>query len=294
MDSVLRILDKSGTYRAFVADTTELVNKAVKIHNLSPVAAAAMGRTLTAASIMGLDLKGENESLSIQISGDGPLGSIVTVADCHGDVRGYIDNPIVDIPLKTNKKLDVSKAVGNGFLTIIKNMGMKEPYVGRVELQTGEIAEDIAYYFMSSQQTPSVVALGVLVDVDYTIKAAGGYIIQLMPSADEEIISKLEVNVYTLESVTEMLDKGYNTKRMARELLLGLDYDIMCEHNPKYKCNCSKDRMEKALISLGEEELTNIINDQGSAQLSCQFCDNKYTFSKSELKNLLKSAKENK
>lgn len=292
MDNILRIIDKSGAFRAFVADTTELVNKAVDIHGLSPVAAAAMGRTLTAASIMGVDLKSESESLSIQISGDGPIGSIVTVSDCHGNVRGYLDNSVVELPLKNNK-LDVSKAVGSGYLTIIKNMGMKEPYIGRVELQTGEIAEDIAYYFMNSQQTPSVVALGVLVDVDYTIKAAGGYIIQLLPGADDEIISKLEANVYTLESVTEMLTKGYNTHRMARELLLGFNYEVLTEAHPKYKCNCSKTRMERALISLGKNELQLIIEEQESAKLNCHFCNNSYTFSKNELEELLKSAKGN-
>jgi len=290
MDNILRIIDKKGAFRAFVADTTELVGKAVKIHDLFPVATAALGRTLTAASIMGLDLKDETEGLSIQICGDGPLGNIITAADCHGNVRGYVDEPHVDIPLKNNK-LDVSGAVGNGFLAIAKNMGSGEPYVGRVDLQTGEIAEDIAYYFMNSQQTPSVVALGVLVDVDYTVKAAGGYMIQLLPGADEEIISKLEANVYTLESVTEMLEKGYDTKRMARELLLGIDYEILLETKPEYKCNCSVERMERALVSIGEKELSSIIEEQGSAELKCHFCQKKYNFDKEHLSQLLEAAK---
>ena len=290
MDTVLRIIEKNGAFRAFVADTTELVNKAVKIHGLSPVAAAAMGRTLTASAIMGLDLKGENESLSIQIDGDGPLGNIVTVADCHGNVRGYIDNPAVDLPLKNNK-LDVSKAVGEGGLTVIKYMGMKEPYVGRVELQTGEIAEDIAYYFASSQQIPSVVALGVLVDVDYTIKAAGGYMIQLLPGADEDMISKLEANVYTLESVTEMLTRGLDVNGMTREILLGIDYDILLEAHPEYKCNCSRERMERNLVSLGKTELQSIIDEQGEAELSCHFCKSVYNFNKHQLEEILKYAK---
>ncbi len=290
MDKIIRIVEKSGAFRAFVADTTELVGKAATIHNLYPVVAAAMGRTLTAASIMGIDLKNDNESISVQISGDGPIGNIVTVADCHGNVRGYVDNEQVDIPLKNNK-LDVSGAIGNGFLTVAKNMNMKNPYIGRVELQTGEIAEDIAYYFMSSQQTPSVVALGVLVDVDYTIKAAGGYMIQLLPGASEEIISKLEANVYTLETVTEMLSKGYDTKRITRELLLGFDYDILLEATPEYRCNCSKERMERALVSIGEKELDLLIKEQGTAELCCQFCNSKYTFNKQELENLLKYSK---
>ncbi len=290
MDNTLRIIEKSGAFRAFVADTTELVGKAAKIHNLSPVAAAALGRTLTAASIMGLDLKTQAEGLSIQICGDGPLGDIVTAADCFGNVRGYVENTDVDLPLKNNK-LDVSKAVGNGFLTVSKNMGMKEPYVGRVDIQTGEIAEDIAYYFMNSQQTPSVVALGVLVDVDYTIKAAGGYIIQLLPGATEEVISKLEANVYTLEPVTEMLSKNYDTERMAHEILLGFDYDILFKNTPEYKCNCSKERLDRVMVSLGEKELNSLIEDTGSAEISCQFCRKNYKYDKDALISLLNFAK---
>jgi molecular chaperone Hsp33 len=290
MDTILRLIEKKGAFRAFVADTTELVNKAVKIHGLSPVAAAAMGRTLTASAMMGLDLKSEAESLSIQIDGDGPLGNLVTVANCHGEVRGYLDNPVVDLPLKNNK-LDVSAAIGNGFLTIINYTGMKEPYIGRVELQTGEIAEDIAYYFMNSQQTPSVVALGVLVDRDYTVKAAGGFIIQLLPGADEEMIQKLEANVYTLESVTEMLSRGLTIEGMAREIFLGIDYDILLSVHPEYKCNCSRERMEKNLISLGKQELQSIIEEQGKAQLSCHFCRQTYDFNKAQLEEILEQAK---
>lgn len=290
MDRILRITEKNGAFRAFVAETTVIVNHAAAIHGLSPVAAAAMGRTLTAASIMGLDLKNQSETISIQIDGDGPIGAVVTVADCCGNVRGYIENPIVDLPLK-NGKLDVSRAVGFGHLTVVRSLHMKAPYIGRVELQTGEIAEDIAYYFMNSQQTPSVVALGVLVDVDYSIKAAGGYIIQLLPGADDEIISKLEANVYTLQSVTEMLSQGMDVERMAYELLLGFDFDIHEIITPKYKCNCSKERMGKALISLGRDELEKIIEEDGKAELCCHFCKKKYMFDKTQLETLLISAK---
>lgn len=290
MDNILRIVEKSGAFRAFVADTTKLVNKAVKIHDLFPVVAAAMGRTLTAASMMGIDLKGENESISLQISGDGEIKNIVTVADCYGNVRGYVDNPHVELPLKNNK-LDVSGAIGTGHLAVAKTINGAKPYVGRVELQTGEIAEDIAYYFMSSQQTPSVVALGVLVDVDYTIKAAGGYIIQLLPGASDELITKLEANVYTLEPVTQMLSQNYDTQRMAREILLGFDYEILDKIHPEYKCNCSKEKMEKALISLGKDELNSIIDQEESVELCCHFCGNKYTFAKDDLKNILTNEK---
>ena len=290
MDNILRIIEKNGAFRAFVAETTELVGKAVSIHDMFPVVAAAFGRTLTAASIMGLDLKDDTEGLSIQICADGPIGNLLVAADCNGNVRGYVDNPHVDIPLKNNK-LDVSAAIGSGFLAVAKSMGDKEPYVGRVDLQTGEIAEDIAYYFMTSQQTPSVIALGVLVDVDYTIKAAGGYFIQLLPGADEDVISKLEANVYTLESVTEMLSKEYSTERMARELLLGFDYDILSKTYPEYKCNCSRRRMERALVSLGEKEIKAIIEEQGSAELNCQFCNSKYNFTKEQLADLLEYAR---
>ena len=290
MDSILRITEKNGAFRAFAADTTELVNKAVSIHGLSPTSAATMGRTLTAASIMGLDLKDEKETVSVQIDGDGPVGAIVTVADRRGDVRGYIENPYVDLPLK-NGKLDVSQAVGSGYLTVVRNLGMKEPYIGRVELQTGEIAEDIAYYFMNSQQTPSVVALGVLVDIDYTVKAAGGYMIQLLPGANEDVISKIEANVYTLQSVTEMLSAGMDVQRMARELLLGFEFDIHEVIAPEYKCNYSMRRMEKVLISLGRDELEKIIEEDGKAELCCHFCKKKYMFDKVQLKTLLESAK---
>ncbi len=290
MDNILRIMEKNGAFRAFVADTTDLVNTATKIHGLSPVAAAAMGRTLTAASIMGLDLKSDLESLSIQINGNGPIGNIVTVADCHGNVRGYLENPLVDLPLKNNK-LDVSGAVGEGFMTIVKNMGMKEPYIGKVELQTGEIAEDIAYYFMNSQQIPCVVALGVLVDVDYSIKAAGGYMIQLLPGADEEIITKLEANVYTLPSVTELLTNGLTTEQMTHEILLGIDYEILTSVSPEYKCNCTTEKMERALISLGKDELTSIIEEQDGAELCCHFCKKKYNFTTEQLVSLLEAAK---
>ena len=291
MDKILRIIEKNGAFRAFVADTRDIVNDAVKIHNLTPTAAAAMGRTLTAASIMGIDLKDKNETLSVQIDGDGPIEGIVTVSDFHGNVRGYVGNSSVDLPLKNNK-LDVSGAVGNGHLTVVRNMQLKEPYIGRIDLQTGEIAEDIAYYYMTSQQIPSVVALGVLVDVDYTVKAAGGYVIQLLPGAGDEIISKLEANVYTLETVTEMLSRGMTVQQIAHDLLLGFDYQILEEMSPKYKCTCSRERMEKALISLGEKELNSIITQDGKAELNCRFCDKHYLFNKCELENLLKSAKE--
>lgn len=290
MDSILRITEKNGAFRAFVADTTQLVGQASSVHGLSPVAAAALGRTLTANSIMGLDLKSFDETVSIQICADGPLGYIVTVGDNDGNVRGYLDNPIVDLPLK-NGKLDVSGAVGQGTLTVVHNMGMRDPYVGRVKIQTGEIAQDIAYYYMISQQTPSVVALGVLVDVDYSIKAAGGYMIQLLPGAGDDVISKLEANVYTLETVTEMLTNNLDVYGIAKRLLLGFDYDILQSYSPQYKCNCSVDRMERALISLGSQQLQSIIDEDGKAELSCQFCKRKFLFDKSHLINLLESAK---
>ncbi len=290
MDKILRITEKSGAFRAFVADTGSLVRYAVKIHGAAPTAAAAFGRTITAAAIMGLDLKTKDESLSLQINGDGAVGGIVAVADMQGRVRGYIENPHADLPLRADNKLDVGGAVGNGHLTVVRSLGHNKPYVSRIELQTGEIAEDIAYYFSVSQQTPSVVALGVLVDVDYTVKNAGGYFIQLLPNADEQVISKLEANVYTLESVTDMLSRGLSAEQMARELLLGFDYTVLMEHIPQYCCNCSKTRMERALISLGKKELEAIIVEDGKAELNCQFCKKSYLFDKDELEKLLKEA----
>lgn len=288
MDRIIRLSDKAGHVRVFSASTTELVEKARQIHNTSPVVTAALGRLLTANSMMGITLKGINETISLQIRGDGPIESLVTVSDCFGNVRGYVGNANVDIPLKYAGKLDVSGAVGNGYLTVIRDMKLKEPYVGRVELQTGEIAEDIAYYYAASEQIPSVIALGVLVDVDYTVKAAGGYIIQLMPDASEEEISQIEDNLKNVKPVSSMIAEGLSPEQLIEGVLKGFELTEVTEVTPEYKCNCNRDRIEKVLISLGKDELEKIIKEDGETSLGCNFCGTDYHFTKNELEELLR------
>lgn len=289
MDRIIRLADKKGHVRAFSASTTEMVETARQIHKTSPVVTAALGRMLTANSMMGITLKGINETISLQIKGDGPIESAVTVSDCFGNVRGYVGNNDVDIPLKHKGKLDVGSAIGNGFLTVVKDMKLKEPYVGRVALQTGEIAEDLAYYYGVSEQIPTVIALGVLVDVDYSVKAAGGYIIQLMPDATEEEISQIEENLKNVRPVSSMIADGFSPEQLIEGVLEGFELIEITEVTPEYKCNCTRDRIERALISLGREELENILETDGKAELGCYFCGEKYEFTKEDLEEILKN-----
>ena len=281
-----------GAIRIFVAITTDLVNEAQKIHKTYPTATAALGRTLTISAIMGAGMKNETDSTTIQFKGDGPLGSIVAVCDNKAQVRGYVVNPFVDIPRKENGKLDVGTAVGKGFLNVIRDLGMKEPYAGQVPIVTGEIAEDMTYYFASSEQIPTAIALGVLVNPDMSVKCAGGFMLQLMPEATEELASELEERMKTLPPITDMIDKGMSAEDILFTVTEG--FDMLMENKsitPRYKCKCSKQRMEKALISIGKKELEDLIEEHGTAELTCQFCDNKYTFDKSALEKLLKEAK---
>ena len=286
MDRIIRLSDDLGHIRAFAASTTELVEKARIIHSTSPVVTAAFGRMLTANSMMGIMLKNAKETISLQIRGDGPLESAVTVSDCFGNVRGYVSNPDVNIPLKYRGKLDVGGAVGSGTLTVVRDMGLKEPYVGKVQLQTGEIAEDIAYYYGVSEQVPSVVALGVLVDVDYSVKAAGGYIVQLMPDATEEEICRIENNLKEQRPVSTLIAEGASPEMLLDGVLKGFNLNPVTEVTPEYKCNCTKERIEKALVSLGKSELKKIAAEDGGAELGCYFCGKKYNFSANELINL--------
>lgn len=283
MDRIIRLSDEEGHIRAFAASTTELVEKARQIHGTLPVVTAAFGRMLTANSMMGIMLKGVKETVSLQIRGDGPLESAVTVSDCFGNVRGYVANPLVDIPPKYKGKLDVGGAVGNGTLTVVRDMGLKEPYVGKVQLQSGEIAEDIAYYYAVSEQVPSVVALGVLVDRDLSVKAAGGYIVQLMPDATEEEIARIEENLSGLAPVSTQIAEGYTPEMLLDGVLKGFKLKEVTEVTPEYKCNCTKERIEKALVSLGRAELKKIADEDGGAELGCYFCGKKYNFSAEEL-----------
>jgi len=281
-----------GAIRVFTAITTELVNEAQRIHKTYPTATAALGRTLTIAAIMGAGMKNDTDSTTIQFKGDGPLGSIVAVCNNKSEVRGYVVNPYVDIPRKKNGKLDVGGAVGKGFLNVIRDLGLKEPYAGQVPIVTGEIAEDMTYYFAESEQIPTAVALGVLVNPDMSVKAAGGFMLQLMPEATEEVAAQLEDRMKSLMPITTMIDSGMSAEDILFTVTDG--FDMIMENKavtPKYKCYCSKERMEKALISLGKKELEELIAEQGSAELTCQFCDNRFTFDKQALEKLLKEAK---
>jgi molecular chaperone Hsp33 len=288
-DYTIRATAADGMVRAFAAITTEMVREARNLHSLSPVASAALGRTLTAAALMSKSLKGEKDKLTIQIKGEGPLGGIVVVSDSHANVRGYVYNPDVHLPLNNIGKLDVSGAIGpRGHLNVIRDLGLKEPYIGYVDLISGEIAEDIAYYYLVSEQIPSVVALGVLLDVDGSIINAGGYILQLMPGASEELIDFLEKKVSTLNSVTSLLSEGKDAEAILEMILGERGLVIFDREVCRYECNCSRDRMERNLISLGEKELIEMINDDHGAELQCHFCNKKYFFTEKELRNLIK------
>jgi molecular chaperone Hsp33 len=287
MDKLLRATTKNGEIRAFAVNTKELVNVARSYHQTTPVASAALGRLLTAGVMMGSMLKGEQELLTLNIKGDGPIGGVLVTANGAGQVKGYVNNPLVDLPLKVNGKLDVSGAIGVGNLTVIKDLGMKEPYVGQVELVSGEIAEDITYYYASSEQTPSVVALGVLVDTDYSIKQSGGFIIQLLPQAKEETIVQLEKNIQELPSITQMFESGLDEEAILKKVLEGFEVLVHDISSPEYYCNCSRERVEKALITIGKEELDAMIQDGEPIEMNCHFCDKKYRFEMEDLKKLI-------
>lgn len=282
-DYIVRAIAGEESVRAFVAVTTSLVEESRKIHDTSPVATAALGRTLTAGAIMGAMLKGEKDTVTIQIKGRGELGGIVAVSDSKSNVRGYVHNPQVDIPLKSNGKLDVSRAIGGGYLNIVRDMGLKEPYVGQIPLVSGEIAEDLAYYFTQSEQINSVVGLGVLIERDYTVSVSGGFIIQVLPGVKESIISRLEENVKEINSVSALFKKYITPEEVLKYLLRGFKISITDKTPTKYLCTCSRERIEGALIGMGKRELVSLIEEQGEAELSCHFCNLKYHFTKDQL-----------
>ena len=268
------------------------MQKAHEIHKSLPTATAALGRTLTIAAIMGQNLKNNADSVTIQFRGDGPLGNIVAVSDNKSQVRGYAVNPYVDLPLNKKGKLDVGKAVGKGDLCVIYDMGMKEPYSGRVPIVTGEIAEDMTYYFAKSDQIPTAIGLGVLVDTDCSVKTAGGYMIQLMPDANEETARIIEEKVRNAPPITEMLEKGMTAEEILFFLTEG--FDMLMSNNavtPVYKCKCSERRMRNAVISIGKKELKRIIEEDGKCEVECQFCNSKYVFQKDELLKLYEMAR---
>lgn len=287
-DHIIRATAAGGGIRAFAAVTKDLVQKAHIIHGTSGVASAALGRTLTAAAMMSRMFKNEKDILTIQIKGDGPLGGIIVVSDYKSNVRGYVYNPEVYLPLNVAGKFDVAGAVGrNGYLNVIKDMGLKEPYVGYVDLVSGEIGEDIAYYFAFSEQVPTVVSLGVLVGSDENVVTAGGYIIQLMPGADESLAKYLEDKVLLADSITYMLSEGIDPSGILEKLLGEKNIEITEKVPCKYLCNCSRDRMERNLISLGAKELLEMADEQHGAELQCHFCSQKYNFSEEDLRGLV-------
>ncbi|MBQ8941837.1 MAG: Hsp33 family molecular chaperone HslO [Firmicutes bacterium] len=286
-DYILRATFANDSGRIFVADTRETVNQAFEYHKTSPVMTAALGRTLTGAAIMGSMLKSDDDLLTVTIKGDGPGAGLTVTANNKVQVKGYTYNPVVDIPLKQNGKLDVAGALGFGTMTIIKDLGLKEPYVGQIPLVSGEIAEDLTYYFAKSEQVPSAVSLGVLVDRDYTVKQSGGFIIQLLPSADEEVISKLEEKMKTIKSVTQMLEEGMDCEQILNETVGDMEPKILDRIPVEYYCNCDRERVEKALISVGRKELEDILATDKQATLHCHFCNKDYHFSEEDIKNIL-------
>lgn len=290
-DYMIRATAADGMIRAFAVTSRDTVEEARKAHNTSPVVTAALGRLMTAALMMGCDMKSEDDLITLKIGCDGPIKSLLATADKDGRVKGYAGNNLVIIPANEFGKLDVGGALGNGVLSVIKDIGLKEPYVGQTMLVTGEIAEDITYYYANSEQTPSSVALGVLMNKNNTVKQAGGFIIQLMPGASDEIIDKLEERLKNIESMTSMLDKGMSPEDIIKLVLKGFNPVINQSQPVSFYCNCSKERVEKALISIGQKEITSMIEDSKPIELVCHFCNKKYTFSVDELKEILKKAK---
>ena len=286
-DYIIRATAGKGSVRAFAAVTKQTVEKARSLHHTTPVATAALGRTLTAAAMMGSMLKGEKDILTIQIKGDGPLGGIVATSDSYSRVKGYVFDPQADVPLKWKGKLDVGAAVGRGFLNVIKDIGLKEPYGGSVELVSGEIAEDLTYYFAESEQTPSSVSLGVLIDTDYTVRQAGGMMIQLLPDAEEEIIEKIETRLREMESITTLLEEGKTPEEMLRMIFSDMELVLLDKLPVAFYCDCSREKVEKALLCIGKEELEAIYQEDGKANIHCHFCNKEYDFTGEDLKRLL-------
>ena len=287
-DYIIRATAANDQIRAFAAVTTEMVETAREHHNTSPVATAALGRLLTAGAMMGSMMKGEKDVLTLQIKAGGPIQGITVTADSQGNVKGYVGNPDVCIPANSKGKLDVAGAVGPGFLTVIKDMGLKEPYSGQVMLQTCEIAEDLTYYFATSEQVPSAVGLGVLMNKNNTVRQAGGFIVQLMPFAEEDVISKLEQNVQKINSVTNLLEEGHTPESLLEKVLEGFDVQINEKMDTRFHCNCSKERVEKALISIGRKELNEMIQEGKPIEMNCHFCNTNYNFTVEELKEILR------
>ncbi|WP_343248369.1 Hsp33 family molecular chaperone HslO [Diplocloster hominis] len=289
-DYIVRAMGAQGQIRAFAATTRDMAEKARQAHNTSPVATAALGRLMTAGAMMGCMMKSRQDILTLQIRGDGPLGGITVTADAMARVKGYVNEPSVLLHANQQGKLDVAGAVGHGYLRVIKDMGLKEPYVGEVDLQTGEIAEDLTYYFATSEQVPSSVGLGVLMARDNTVKQAGGFILQLMPFAEERVVDELESNLSQVQSVTSLLEMGYSPEKILEKLLGELGMETTDRIPTSFYCNCTKDRVSKALISVGKKDLQEMIDDGKEIEVNCQFCEKHYQFTVEELKELKNQA----
>ena len=289
-DYIVRATAANNQIRAFAATTKETVEAARQAHNTSPVATAALGRLLTGGAMMGSMMKNDSDMLTIQIKGDGPIGGLTVTADSKGNVKGYVEHPEVMLPPNAQGKLDVAGALGIGLISVIKDMGLKEPYVGQTILQTSEIAEDLTYYFATSEQVPSSVGLGVLMEHDNTVKQVGGFIVQLMPFVDDDVVDRLEANIKKISSVTSMLDKGMTPEEILEEVLDGFEVEVKDTMPAQFYCNCTKERVEKAIISIGKKDIQEMIEDGKPIEVNCHFCGKSYEFSVEELKTLIKKA----
>lgn len=290
-DYIVRATAANSQIRAFAATTRNVVETARAAHNTSPVATAALGRLLTAGAMMGSMMKNDSDMLTIQIKCNGPIQGLTVTADVKGNVKGYVENPNVMLPPSKKGKLDVAAALDLGVLSVIKDMGLKEPYVGQTILTTSEIAEDLTYYFATSEQVPSSVGLGVLMEKDNTVKQAGGFIVQVMPFVEDAVVDKLEANIAKIDSVTSMLDQGYSPEKILETVLEGMDVEFTDTMSTEFTCNCSKERVEKALISIGRKDIQEMINDGKEIEMHCHFCNTSYSFSVEELKEILKKSR---
>lgn len=291
MARLTRAISADGSVMAMAIDSTDIAARIEEIHHTSAVVTAALGRLATAASMMGVMLKGEGDSVTVRVDADGPAGVLIAVADSRGFVKAYVENPVVELPLNARGKLDVAGAVGrNGYLRVIKDLGLKEPYSGQVPLISGELAEDVTQYYAVSEQTPTVCGLGVLVNPDLTVRAAGGFLVQLLPFADDAAIDQLERNVKAIPPASAMIDQGMQPAEICEKLLEGLSPQILDDYFPAYRCDCSRERVERAVISLGKAQLDQLIEEDHGAELSCHFCGKRYAFSEQELRQIRDAA----
>lgn len=290
-NTITRAMTKCGSARIIAINSKEMINDAIKFHGLSPTAAAALGRTLTAASMIGVMLKNKSDSVTVTFNGDGVCGKILAVSDYYGNTKGFVQNPQADLPLNSKGKLDVAGAVGKGSMYVVRDVGEKEPYVGMIPIVSGEIAEDITHYFATSEQIPTVCALGVLIDKDYKCISAGGYMIQLLPGTEDSFIDRLEHRISVVPPVSTLFSTGKTNEQYLKDILGDIEFDVFDEADVSYYCDCTRARVENALISMGEKDMTEIIEEGKNIDVSCQFCDKIYTFTPDDMKNLLKKAK---